>query len=226
MNEPDAAPDPQSPGCMPAIIAATMLMGIVAFVAFGFAGWLIFQKRGELAARTLRGSVLPELQQSRLADDEKDAVIEMISNLADGIEAKQYENWQAGSIMHRLIQLPLLRWGDLQAIDQWATENLDAAEAEAVHQQITRFFRAAELERAIASDLHNILEPASTPAEGGQGLPQLTMPLTAAAVAEVAERCRLIGDRAQVPDQVFDQVSLPTIVRRQIEAGKIQGSRR
>lgn len=223
-----AAPpaEPKPPGCMPAIIAATMLMAIVAFVAFGFAGWLIFQKRSELAGLTLRGAVLPELQQSNLDPETKQATVGLINDLADDIDAGQYENWQAGGIMQRLIQLPMLRWGDLQAIDRWAAEHLDGSQAAQTHKQITRFFRAVELERAIASDLYNILQPASREADDSQGLPRLLSPLTADAVAQVTERCRLVADRAEIPDQAFDQVSLTTIVRRQIEAGKIRGPRR
>ena len=76
----------ESAGCLPAILAATALMGMVLFISFGFAGYLIFQKRGDLAVRSLRGTLATELEQSRLDPQTKQAVIERLNRLADDIE--------------------------------------------------------------------------------------------------------------------------------------------
>jgi hypothetical protein len=148
---------PESAGCFPAVLAATVLMGIVLFITFGFAGYLIFQKRGDLAARTLRGTMIAELEQSRLNPATKDEVIGTLESLATDIEAKKYSNWQAAGVMNRIVRSPLLRWGDLQAVDAWAATNLPQSDYAEFHKQVTRFFRAAELDRAIASDLQDIL---------------------------------------------------------------------
>jgi hypothetical protein len=211
-------------GCMPAVLAATVLMGILFFVAFGFSAWLIFQKRGDLAARTLRATIIPELEQSRLQPDEKAAVVKELSLLADDIEAEMYENWQAGGIMQRLINMPLMRWGDLQAVAAWAQANLPEDQRKDAAKQVSRFFRAVELERAIARDIHEILAPVATP-EDATGFVRLKANLNQRDVAEVVLRCKLVADRAQVPDQAFDSVSLTQIVRRQIEAGGREGAR-
>jgi hypothetical protein len=211
-------------GCMPAILAATVLMGIVFFVAFGFSAWLIFQKRGDLAARTLRATIIPELEQSRLAPDEKTAVVKELTQLADDIEAEMYENWQAGGIMQRLINMPLMRWGDLEAVSAWAEKNLPEDQRENAAKQISRFFRAVELDRAVARDIHEILAPVAT-AENASGFVQLRSDLNETDVTEVVLRCKLVADRAEVPDQKFESVSLTQIVRRQIEAGSRDGAK-
>jgi hypothetical protein len=216
--------DTEGAGCMPAILAATVLMGIVFFIAFGFSAWLIFQKRGDLAARTLRATIIPELEQSRLKPDEKAEVVNELALLADDIEAGMYENWQAGGIMQRLINMPLMRWGDLQAVAAWAETNLPEPQREDAAKQISRFFRAVELERAIARDIHEILAPVATP-EDASGFVRLRPKLTDQDVNEVVLRCKLVADRAAVPDQSFDSVSLPQIVRRQIESGRREGAR-
>jgi len=223
-------PSPNSParksegaGCFPAVLAATLLMGMVLFLTFGFAGYLIFQKRGDLAARTIRGTILSELEQSRLDPETKSAVIGQMTTLVDDIESKKLENWQAGGVMNRLVRAPLLRWGDLQAVDGWAKENLPEPEFAEFHKQVTRFFRAAELDRAIASDLQDVLVTV-TGGDPAMMLGRLKSNLTKDNVREVAVRAKLVADRAEIPDQVFDDVSLPKIVDRLIETGIREGS--
>lgn len=224
---PDRSPseqdEPQGPGCLPGVLAATLLMGVVCFILFAVSAWLIFQKRGDLASRTLRGTVIPELEQSRLGPEEKRLVIDQLTTLAADLEAGRYENWQAGGIMQRLINSPMMRWGDLLAVAAWAEANLPEPERAEASKQISRFFRAAELDRAVARDLHDILAPVAT-GESTTGFVQLRSDLTVEAVAEVVKRSRLVADRAAVPDQNFPAVSLAEVVRRQIEIGGRDGA--
>ncbi len=216
--------DTEGAGCLPAVLAATVLMGIVFFIAFAFSAWLIFQKRGDLAARTIRATIIPELEQSRLDPEEKASVVKELTQLADDIEAEMYENWQAGGIMQRLINMPMMRWGDMEAVAAWADKNLAEDQRENASKQISRFFRAVELDRAVARDIHEILAPVATPENAG-GFVQLRSDLNEQDVAEVVLRCKLVADRAEIPDMTFDSVSLTHIVRRQIEAGGRDGAR-
>jgi hypothetical protein len=220
-QQPDA--QTESAGCFPAVLAATVLMGIVLFVTFGFAGYLIFQKRGDLAARTLRGTMVQELEQSRLDPETKKAVIGSLVSVADDIEGEKLEPWQAGGVMNRLVRSPLLRWGDLQAVDAWAAENLPQDEYPEFHKQVTRFFRAAELDRALASDLQDILLMV-TAGDPREMLGRLKPDFTVEEVREVGLRAKLVGDRAEIPDKTFEGVSLPKMVDRLIELGAREGS--
>ncbi len=215
--------EPQGPGCLPAIMAGTLLLGIVLFVTFGFSAWLIFQKRGDLAVRTLRATVIPELEQSRLAPDDKQAVIQELSGLADDIEQGAYENWQAGGIMQRLITSPLMRWADLLSVQRWAAANLPDEQAQQAELQISRFFRAVELDRVVARDMQDVLASVSA-SPNSQGFVQLKSELQAEDVLEVVQRAKLVADRAEVPEQTFAPVSLPDYVRRQIEIGRRDGA--
>ena len=223
-NEPQPAPvKPEPAGCFPAVLAATVLMGIVLFLTFGFAGYLIFQKRGDLAVRTLRASIIPELAQSRLDPETKQAVIEQLEMVAKDIDDKRLENWQAGGVMNRLVRSPLLRWGDLVAVDAWAEVNLPQADYDEFHKQVSRFFRAAELDRAIASDLQDLLVTV-TVSDPTTALGRLKSELVEADVLEVAVRARIVAIRAEIPDQSFEKVSLPKIVERLIETGMSDGA--
>ena len=215
--------EPPPPGCMPAIIAITLLVGMLFAIAFAFAGWLIFQKRSDLAVRTLRGTVVPELQQSRLEPEEKRVVVGQLTDLPDDLERGMYENWQAGGIMQRLITSPLMRWGDLQTLERWAADHLPADEREDAQRQISRFFRAVELDRVVARDIHDVLGPVSSQ-EDSRGFVQLRPQFSHAEVLEVIQRARLVADRAEVPDQTFPPVSLPQFINRQIELGSRTGA--
>lgn len=217
-------PTPQGPGCLPGVLAATLLMGVVFFVLFGFSAWLIFQKRGDLASRTLRATVIPQLEQSRLDGDEKVKVIGLLTDLADDLDAGLYENWQAGGIMQRLIDTPLMRWGDLTAVDAWAAKGLPEDQREEARKQFSRFFRAAELDRAGTRDIHDVLVPVAT-APNAMGFAELRPDLKPEDVMDVAQRAKLVADRADVPDQAYPSVSLAEIIRRQIEIGEREGAK-
>lgn len=224
----ESTPTPSSPraeaaGCFPAIMAATVLMGMAMFLMFGFAGYVIFQKRGDLAVRTLRGTILPEIEQSRLDPETKRSVMERLTKLADDIESEKLEDWQAGGAMNRLVRSPLMRWGDLSAVDAWAAENLPDQEYAEFHKQVTRFQRAAELDRVVSSDIHDVLLTV-TAGDPGMMLGKLKSPLVADDVREVGLRAKLVADRGEIPDRVFENVSLPKIVDRLIEVGIREGS--
>ena len=220
---PSKPASPESAGCFPAVLAATVLMGIVMFLSFGFAGYLIFQKRGDLAARTLRGSIIPELSQSRLDPETKQAVIKSLEAVATDIDDKKIENWQAGGLMNRLVRSPLLRWGDLVAVDAWASDKLPPEEYAEFHKQVSRFFRAAELDRAIASDLQDLLMTVSVN-DPTTALGRLKSELVESDVREVAVRAKIVAARAEIPDQVYEKISLPDIVERLIETGIREGA--
>ncbi len=213
----------ESAGCFPAILAATLLMGVVLFITFALAAWAIFGKRGELAVRTLRATLIPELEQSRLEPDTKQQILSQLNRFAEDVEQGRLENWQAGGVMQRLVKSPLMQWGDLEFIDLWVQQNLPPPESETIHKQITRFFRAAELDRAIATDLQDILEPV-TDRDPDSWFPRLRLPLTESGVREVGERARIVADRAEIPDQAFENVSLPEIIRRLIDLGTSRGA--
>ncbi len=160
----DSAPEVRGTdavGCFPAVMAASVLMGIAMFITFAFAAWLIFQKRGDLAVRTIRATIVSELEQSRLDAKTKSEVISQLRFLADDIEAGQIDNKQAVNVLQQLLQSPLLRWGDLTALDEWVKANASEEESTAFHRDCTRFFRAAELGKANAADLQDILAPVS-----------------------------------------------------------------
>ena len=83
-----STPEQQEPGCMPIVVACTLLMGIVSFVFCGVTTWVLFQKRTEVAIRTLVGyvDVIDSFVQENFGDDERNDALKQISRLRRAIE--------------------------------------------------------------------------------------------------------------------------------------------
>lgn len=213
--------DEQGPGCLPAILAATALMGIVGFIFCAFATWLLFERRTELAIRTLRGSLITDIEQSLLDPVTKAAVVDQLNSLAADMERGKYENWQSAGIMQRLHRLPLLQWGELQAIEAYVMK-ANGDELEHQLKQLSRLRRAVEMGNATSFEFEDILKPARQSDTADSSGSRLSQPLAPEQVEEVILRAKLVADRENIPDESFD-VAIEPILRQEIERGASEG---
>lgn len=211
------------PGWLPAILAATCLMGIAGFILCGFSTWVLFQKRTEFAVRTIRGAYIPELEQSLLEPKEKAAILAAVGELAADMERGKYENWQSAGILQRLQRMPVIQWGELQAIESFAEKNASPEEFEAAKKQLSRLRRAVEKGRATSFDFEDVLGPVYITDPTVPAGHTLMQPLDMDSVRAVIERAELIADRSDVDDASFPDVRIDAIVREQIDAGGEEG---
>ncbi|MDG2220793.1 MAG: hypothetical protein P8L85_05400 [Rubripirellula sp.] len=215
----DAAPQDgadEGPGWLPAVMAATALMGIVGFIVCAGSTWYLFQQRTEFAIRTLQGAYIGEIEQSLLDPNTKSAVVAEIRVLADGLEKGKYDDSQAAEIMQGLLRLPVVQWGELQVVEAFLQQSEDQQKDDYLL-QISRLKRAAEQGKITAMDVDEALDPVRVDDGNSVNGYSLGRPLTDAGVAEVAHRCELVADRESIPNEVFDEVRLEVIVRRAIE---------
>jgi hypothetical protein len=203
---------------MPAILAASALMGIVGFVVCAFSTWILFQKRTEFAIRTLRGAYIAEIEQSLLEPAAKSAVASEIEKLAADLERGKYENWQAAGIMQRLQRLPVIQWGELQAVEAFLAKSEDDKRQDQI-QQLQRLRRAVELDKVTSFDFEDVLQPVRRSDPDSASGHVLVRPMTEEHVGEVVQRARLVSDRAKIPEESFEDVRIESIVRREIERG-------
>lgn len=230
-NEPDAIVPPvpaeaaeeddDGPGWLPAILAGTLLLGILGFICCGVSTWVLFQKRTEFAVRTLKGSYLPQLEQSLLQPEEKLLVVRRVKELATDMERGKYEQWQAAGIMQRLQRLPVVQWGELEAVDGHIRKS-EAEDRSDSLQELSRLRRGVELGKVTSFDFEDVLKPVmEADAQSSTGR-RLVQPLTDELVKEVIKRAKLVSDRSEVPNKSFD-VSIDEILSREIELGKNEG---
>lgn len=228
-----AGPVEQGPGCLPGIVAATLLMGIVGFITCGVSTWILYGKRTEMAVATLEGSFIPAVEQSRLEPAEKRAVVEQLDQFVLEMKREQYEDWQAAGVLQRLSELPVLQWGELNAVEQHIRNLSDDREREspfadpsareAALRDLSRLRKAVEMGKVSRFEIEDVLQPVLVRDESTLGR-SLAEPLRSDAVEKVVSNAERIADREGVPEKRFDDVKLEAILRRQIEAGIGQGT--
>lgn len=212
---------------MPAIAAGTALLGIIGFIVCGFSTWVLFQKRTELAIRTLSGSYVGQLEQSQLDPLTKGAVIREVELLIADMQRGKYENWQSAGIMQRLQRLPVLQWGELQAIETFL-QNADQGEwsdeekSEGL-KQVGRLYRAVELGKVTSFDCEEVLKPIRTASNSVPGTYELALPLQPGGVRKSIQLSKELADRSGVPDESFADVRIERLLRNEIELGVSQG---
>lgn len=211
------------PGWLPAILAATALMGIAGFIFCGFSTWVLFQKRTEFAVRTLEGAYLPEIEQSLLSPEAKADVTIQIRELADDMKRGKYENWQSAGILQRLQRMPVLQWGELDAVESFITKSGSPEQADEASKQFSRLRKAVQMGRATTFDFYEVLTPVKVSDASVASGQRLMQPLDVDAVMAASKRAKLVADREQVPDETFVGVRIETIVRGEIDAGVSSG---
>lgn len=157
----------EGPGCFPAFMAIGALLMMAMFIGCGFATWYIFQQRTELAMRTLKGDVIPTVQESGMNPEEKAQIVEILQQVVTEGEAGKLENWQSSGIMERLIRSPVLQWGDLELLEATilANDQFSPEEKSNATRQIGRLRRAVELGEAGAVDVNDVLTPVHKPSQ-------------------------------------------------------------
>ena len=207
---------------MPAILAATVLFGILGFISCGFMTWLIFQKQGELALRSMRGSFIPAVEQSLLEPDEKTKTVKLLNEFADELERGKLEGWQASGVMQRMSRLPILQWGQIRRVEKYVDDHPDDF---APHDslQFDRLRKGVERNDVTAIDFSHILSPVLQPDTDSETA-ELVDSLDVKSVADVVQRARIVADRADVEPTPKNDVGIDTLVRRQIDAGVKEGT--
>lgn len=216
----------EGPGWMPAIMAATVLVGIIGFVFCGFSTWVLFQRRTEMAVMTLRGDYLPRLDQSRLDPDTKRSVVDQIGTLADDMERGKYENWQSSGILQRLQRLPVIQWGRLQAVAEvYRSDAPEGSEALAtIERDMSRLLYAIGQGRVTSFDFIDILKPVQTEDPNDPSGVRLIDPIKMDQAKLVFDRVALLLDDLKIPEQRYDDAKLDEIVEDAIRAGADEGS--
>lgn len=212
----------QGPGWLPALMAMSLLTGMAGFICCGVTTWVLYQKRTELAVRTLEGAYITELEQSYLDPSTKRAVVDEVKELITEMEAGDYENWQSAAIMQRLQRLPVVQWGDLQAIELFI-KKVNGVEKDEQLKEISRLEQAVVDGSVTSFDFQDVLEPVHRADPKSSSGFSLILPLSTETVAEVCLRAKLVADRAKIADRRFPKVDLAAIVRREIEQGSTAG---
>ena len=211
----------EGPGWMPAIMAGALLFGVVIFIVCAGMTYWIYTKRTEMAVRTLRDWYVPQLQQSHLEPQEKKMIIEQVEQLADDFERGKYEDWQASGVMQRLQRLPVLQWGELQAVENYLI-NQNEADLDHDRRQFSRLRHAVERGDVTSFEFEDVLKPVMISDDDGHNGRRLIDDISIEQAADVVQRAKRIADRSEIDDKDY-VVQIDAVVRREIEIGLREG---
>ncbi len=214
--------DEPGPGWMPAIMAGMLILGMIFFIGCSVMTWLLFQQRTELAIRTMRGTYMPNIEQSLIAPEEKQKTLNSLEEFAKDMERGKYEDWQSAGVMTRLIRIPVMQWGDLQAVEAFVKYNANSFPDDA-SKQFSRLRWGVEMDRVTAIDFDYVLEMVSE-YDASIGGNALIKPLQKEKIATVVARCKEVADRLKIEDKAFDRVYIDDVVNREIKAGIAEGT--
>ncbi|MEZ6090239.1 MAG: hypothetical protein R3C05_19870 [Pirellulaceae bacterium] len=203
----------------PAIIAGGALLGMLFFIACAGGTYYLFQQRGEFALRTIEGTLIPLLEQSRLQPEDKTQAIDELEAFIVRGRSGELENWQIAGVMQRLVRAPLVSWGDIQYVDSIIQNRDDFSDDEKsdASRDLSRLQRGAELDRVTQFEMGRVFSPISKEADHESGY-KLNDDFTGDDLREFLTRVRLVAERAQVPEKAYD-VKVADLIRRQIAAG-------
>ncbi len=221
-DETAASGENDGPGCMPAVLASAVLLGIACFVCCGVSTWWLYEKRVELVTRTLTETYIPAVEQSRMAPEDKEEVLGQFKRFEQSLKRGEVENWQAAAVMQRIVRLPILEWGELQAVEERLQTDADAHDN--ALREISRLRRGVELDQITMIDFEDVLKPVIADNGTLDQRRTLVPTISIEAALEVAARAKTVADRGKVPERSFENIRIGPIVRRQIEAGLTEGS--
>ena len=221
-SEPGASGEPREPSCLPGILAGTLIMMMVGFITCGFLTWLIWQERGVMAGRTLEG-LAREVGQSRIEPLERAQVVRRLERASKAMSAPNFDPADASAVMTRLVRLPILQWGQLQAVEAMIADRLPDDEAADARRQIDRLKASMEQLQATSADLRDVLTPVSVADPAAASAVRMVDRPTDEQLRGVAQRASLVADRVGVADDAAPTLSLSQLIDREIKAAATDG---
>ena len=213
------------PGCMPAVIAATVLMGIAGFIFCGVSTWYLYQQRTALAVRTLEGGYVPEIEQSLLDEATKNSILTEVNSLIDEMKRGNLENWQSAGVMQRVQRLPVLQWGDMQATEAFVEKNGTPEQIAETRNQFKRIRLGVKQGQITSFDLYDMLAPVQVEDRTVASGKRIRQPILIDGAVETTNLAKLLADREKISDPPKGDGRIDQILRDEIKMGIQEGGR-
>ena len=129
--------------------------------------------------------------------------------------------------MQRIQRLPVVQWGDLQAIEAFLrnpkSQDLSAEDREQGQRQLSRVRRAVELDKVTSFDFQVILKPVHQASNSSRVGSELINPLQATQVLQFVDQAEALADRAGVPNEDYPDIQISVLLKREVELGVSEG---
>ena len=159
VGEEEKATGPKEPSLGPACLVISILGLAVMSSVCAFGSWIVFSDQYPLAEKAIEKQLIPWVESSQLAADDKESILTQLQNLSVQIGQREVDKEQLLRLRNALQDNPVLLWGGVQSILAQAPQReLSATELEALARIERRLMRAAAMRRLSRNDLEFALQ--------------------------------------------------------------------
>jgi hypothetical protein len=189
------------PACL--VVSIVMLAVLSAVCAFG--SWMVFSNQSDLAVKAVEKQLIPWIESSQLADQDRTEIISRLQGLVPGLKEGKYNKDQLNRLRNLLQDNPIFLWGGVQAIERQAqTIGLTDPEVQSLIRTNQRLLRTAVDRKLGRSDLEFAIQKIAEVREDGATL-EVRSDLTPDLIRGYIQRAETVLKRFEVPNEPFDK---------------------
>lgn len=201
----DNAPEPKEPSLGPACLVIAILAMAIFCIICGLGSFLTFRDQYPLAEQSITRQLIPWVQSSQLAADDKRQIVAQLQALIPRLQAREISTQQLTRLHYCLQDNPVLLWGGVQSIlAQAATVGLTETELAAVERISQRLLWMATDRQLSRRDLEFTLQNCATVREDGTTI-EVRDDLSADEIRNFMTRAEQLFKNHDVPNQAYDK---------------------
>ncbi len=209
MSQDDAPETKENPTSEPSLGPACLVVSILGLAAFsavcGIGSWFVFSNQPDLAIKSIDKQLIPWVESSQLAPNDKQSVVAQLEELVVQLESRAFDKNQLVRLRNCLQDNPVLLWGGVQSIEnQAAGAGLTETELESLHRLNQRLLRIATERKIGRRDLEFTLQELADVRRDRSNL-EVRADLTAAQIRSFMERAESLLTRSDVPNEPYEK---------------------
>lgn len=167
----------------------------------------MFSDQYPFAVKGIEQQLIPWVETSQLAEDDKRSIIAQLNALLPKLEERTITKKQLLRLHNCLQDNPILIWGAVESILAQAEQaGLTATEQETLVRVSQRLMRAATERKLGRNDLEFCIQDCAVVRKDGQSLEVLS-PITAEQIREFMKRAEQLAGQYEIPNEPFDKTS-------------------
>jgi hypothetical protein len=157
--------------------------------------------------RGIEKQLIPWVQQSQLAEPDKQRITSKLQALIPSLEARAIDNRQLSRLHFCLQDNPVLLWGSVQSILAQAPEaGLSPTELETLERVSQRLLRAGAERKLSRNELEYAIEQSAEVGQRGRGL-EVVSPLSAEQIRDFMTRAEQLVNQYGIPNEPYDKTA-------------------
>lgn len=199
------SPEKAEPSLGPACLVISIL-GLATFSAIcGIGSWIVFSNQPELAIKAIEKQLIPWVEASQLAPEDKQSIAAQLGELQVQLEAGAFDKNQLLRLRNCLQDNPVLLWGGLQAMEKQAPgTDLTETELDSLIRLNQRLLRMAVERKMGRRDLEFTLQEVSQVQGNGSHL-EVRYDLNADQIRSYMNRAENLLSRSDIPHEPYEK---------------------